>query len=287
MAEGDVPAGEQPPPRCLLPEWRQGDCVIGPQRFYYRAAEVGTAAAGEPPQDGNGDDVWKEEVEGLVVITQNCDIERDVSVYPRVEVAALVKRDGKFVKEGARQRRPRFALVPQVATMGLVADLSRVMVVEKEVVAAWPRHPGCVTDDDRRAFARALARKYERFAFPTDFTTLVGELTDMLKETHDRPSPEGRALRALQWIRVRADPGWDEEQVSLEFLFVRSEVDATFEGRTWEELAKKWMALVPTTGRFKNITWEVADMDRFTMRDFVATDPLDLDRLSGAARPAD
>lgn len=88
----------------------------------------------------------------------------------------------------------------------LVADLDRVMTVEKSVVFSWQRTVGCPLDEDARNFARALARKRARFAFPNDFNRLVDPLSQRLKEKHDRRSPEGGALRALREIRVVVTP---------------------------------------------------------------------------------
>lgn len=85
----------------------------------------------------------------------------------------------------------------------------------------------------------------------------------------------------LRRIRVRPNPDRDAGEVDLEFLFVRREADETFEGQPWEAPAKRWMALVLPSGRFRGITREVGDMERFSMKDFVGTDPPDLDRPSG------
>jgi hypothetical protein len=46
--------------------------------------------------------------------------------------------------------RPRYAYVPGTAAHGLVADLDRVMTIEKRVVAGWPRTSGWTTEHEAR-----------------------------------------------------------------------------------------------------------------------------------------
>jgi hypothetical protein len=154
------------------------------------------------------------------------------------------------------------------------------MTVEKPVVAGWTRIPGCSTDDERRRFALALARKRARFPFPDDFTAFSKKLQARLLEKHDKQSDEGRALRALREIRVRAAPSWDAENVELTFWFVREDADADFEGKNWSAFLELWLNLVPAGGRFKTVNGTVVTLDDVTGRDFVESDPLDLDHLS-------
>src|SRR5690606_14455031 len=136
-------------------------------------------------------DLAEQQVLGLVVITQTCDIVRSCTERPYVEVCPLVEVDDDRLREVQRGRRPAYGFVPLVADRKLVADLDRVMTVEKPVVAGWERTPGWGTDAEARSFALALARKRVRFAFPDDFTSLVRKLQKRLEEKHDRESVEG------------------------------------------------------------------------------------------------
>jgi hypothetical protein len=103
-------------------------------------------------------------------------------------------------------RRPAYAALKSLEPDCLVADLDRMMTVEKSIVATWTRTPGYVDDADGRAFAQALARKRVRVAFPDDFSELVDKLQRRLEDKHGGNSIEGRGLRALPEIRVRAVP---------------------------------------------------------------------------------
>ncbi len=55
-----------------------------------------------------------------------------------------------------RARRPQYAYIRGVADRRLVADLDRVMTMEKSVLADWKRVPGCETDLQQRRLVEAL-----------------------------------------------------------------------------------------------------------------------------------
>ena len=263
-----------------LRDWRQGDCVLGEHWFLFRL-KVETPLTEEAAEAASeGADAGEAEVRGFMVATQTCDIVRSCGERPFIEVCPLVEFGNDDLQQVERGRRPRYAFVPGVAQHRLVADLDRIMTVEKSVVASWERASGCRTDEETRRVARALARKRRRFAFPEDFTRLVRRLQNRLQDKHDRNSEEGRALRALREIRVRAAPSWGADKVEITFLFIRDDDAPGFEGSPWYEHRDAWLALVPPSGRFHVVDGLVVTLDDLTARDYVESDPLDLDHLS-------
>ena len=225
-------------------------------------------------------DLAEAEVRGLVVISQTCDIVRGCADRPFVEVCPLVVVDERMLRDIQRGRRPSYGYIPGVADELLVADLDRVMTIEKAVLADWERVPGCDTDEDVRRLAFCLARKRMRFAFPDDFAALAAPLQRRLQEKHDKQSDEGRGLRGLREIRVRAAPSWDAPEVEVLFWFIRDGDQPEFEGKSWDELLGLWLKLIPETGRFTPVDGVVVTLDDLTARDYVESDPLDLDHLS-------
>lgn len=260
--------------------WRQGDCVVGEQWFVHRLAPAIPLTEEAADVAKEGGDLAEAEVRGLVVLTQTCDIVRSCAERPYIEVAPLVKVDAGELRTIERGRRPRYAFVPGLKDNNLVGDLDRVMTVEKAVVANWERIAGCATDQEMRHFAQALARKRSRFAFPDDFTSLASKLQSRLQGKHDKQSDEGEALRALREIRVRAAPSWDADPVDIMFWFIRNEDEPDFKGQSWDKLLEGWLKLVPPTGRFNPVNGVVMTLDDMTARDYVESDPLDLDHLS-------
>jgi hypothetical protein len=265
-----------------LEEWRQGDVALDQHWFIHAGdptAPLTEASAEAEPVDG-AIQALTSEVEGLVVLTQTCDVIRDCTSRPYIEVAPLVRVAASDLLAIERGRRPALAALPALAARNLVVDLDRVMTVEKSVVAKWTRTPGYTSVADGRAFAQALARKRVRFAFPDDFTAFAKKLQGRLGDKHEKNTDEGRGLRALREIRVQASPSWEASSVELFFWFVRSDSNADFEGRRWADLLKDWLKLVPVSGRFTPVDGQVVTLDDMTGAEYVGSDPLDLDHLS-------
>jgi hypothetical protein len=185
-----------------------------------------------------------------------------------------------MLNEIERGRRPNYAYIPGVASRRLVADLDRVMTVEKSVVVSWERIQGCVTDDDARRLSLGLARKRARTAFPNDFVGFASPLMRRMSSKHDKESDEGRALRALREIRVRAAPSWDADRVDLMLWFIRSENEPKFENLGWDHYLDAWLKRVPPLDRFVAVDGVVQTLDDLTAREYLESDSLDLDHLS-------
>ena len=222
-----------------------------------------------------------EETKGLVIVTQTCDIVRTCKFRRFVEVVPLIKVLDKMLEEIQQGKRPQYAFIPGASSECLVADLDRVMTIEKAVVADWPRLSGCENDQHFRQLGQALARKRIRFAFPDDFTKFANKLQKRLKEKHSKQSQEGNALRALREIRVSASPSWNHNEVQLMFWFIREEEEIEFQGVAWYECLEKWLKLVPESGRFQAVEGQVITLEDMTAKDYLGSDRLDLDHLSG------
>ncbi len=130
----------------------------------------------------DGIDLAEDKVLGFVIVTQACDIARLSSQRPFVQAAPLVQVKEQDLQNIQRGRRPQYVFIPGIAEKYLVADLDRVMTLEKSVIARWHRISGCSSDAEIRAFGQALGRKQVRFAFPDDFTHLTKKLQKRLCE---------------------------------------------------------------------------------------------------------
>jgi hypothetical protein len=263
-----------------LKEWSQGDCVLGEQWFVHRFSAQCPLTDISRDALGDESDLVESEVMGFTVVTQTCDIVRSCTSRPFIEVVPLVEVDERNLYDVRRGRRPQYAFIPALAEKSLVADLDRVMTLEKAVAMQWERIPGCSMDWERRALGLALARKRIRFAFPDDFTRFSKKLQSRLQEKHDKSSDEGDALRALREIRVRASPSWEALEIELMFWFIRNENEPNFKGMGWHELLGKWLDLVPESGRFHLVEGQITTMENLSAKDYTESDPLDLDHLS-------
>ncbi|MEM8809701.1 MAG: hypothetical protein AAGF01_27065 [Cyanobacteria bacterium P01_G01_bin.38] len=263
-----------------LKEWRQGDFVLGEHWFVYRIDPQQSLTESQQFDESEGNNLIEVETRGLVLVTQTCDIMRSCESRPYVQVAPLVEVGESSLREIQRCRRPQYAFVPGAKSYSLVADLDRVMTVEKTIVAGWVRQSGCSNDQEIRSFAQALARKQMRFAFPDDFTSWASKLQRRFREKHSKLTSEGEALRGLREIRVRAAPSWNHSEVQLMFWFIREEEDVRFQDMGWDELLDKWLNLIEPAGRYHEVDGQVTTLADITAKDYVESDPLDLDHLS-------
>ena len=273
-----------------LQAWRQGDVSldVGLEFLHFAdlsrphspaSAQVAEELAHDREAIEAGPTPVLDAVRGVVMLSQTCDVVRGCRNRPFVEVAPLIEVPGRWVEEIRRLKRPAFAYVPATVGECLVADLDRTMTVEKAIVAGWTRISGWETDDDLRDFARALARKRSRFAFPDDFVAATRSFQERLTDKHNRQTDEGAHLRALREIRVRAAPSWDDGEVRLSWWFIKDAdpVDAPVD---WSSFVDQWLALFDQTGRFRLESPIACRLDDMTARDYVESDHLDLDRLS-------
>jgi hypothetical protein len=270
-----------------LDSWQQGDCALNVSGFVYRFKATRPVTP-EARSAGDESDVVEADVPGFVVVTQTCDIRRAVSDRPYVDICALVTcPEWTSMDEIRKGLRPRFACIPGVADRGVVADLDQLMTIEKPVLASWPRVQGCQTDDEQRALAAAISRKFARFAFPDDFVATSRKLVDAIRHKHGRPeSDEGRALRALREIRVAAMPDWNAASVHLHFFFIRRDNQNGVFQYLWADWLTKWLGLILPSGRYVSVEGLVLPLSRMRADEYIASDQLDLDHLSTASSPA-
>ncbi|NQW46868.1 MAG: hypothetical protein HQ464_03760 [Planctomycetes bacterium] len=238
------------------------------------------AADAADVDEGGGVEIVTSDTKGLMVVTQTCDIRRDCFDRPYIEVCPLISVDKSKLDEIKNLRRPSYASLEVLSARCLVADLDRVMTVEKAVLAAWDRTPGCKDDAEAMKLARALARKRDRFAFPTEFSTFVEKLLDRITDKHNRNSPEGEALRSLSQIRVSADPSWKELPATPTFWFVRKENDTTLTGEFAAEMLERWLLLMPATESFLEPVGQLTRLSEMKADEYLASVRLDLDHLS-------
>lgn len=264
----------------VLRTWRQGDCVLGEHWFVHRInPSIGLTDAAREAIKADVD-LAETQVNGFVVVTQTCDVVRLCTERPFVEICPLIEVDADRLNSIKSGRLPTFAFLPQLADRRLVADLNRVMTIEKSVAASWERTPGWSTDEEGRRLQLALARKRSRFAFPDDFTSFAKRLQSRLSDKHTKDSDEGRGLRALREIRVQVSPSWDANPIRLMFWFIRHDHNPHFEGRNWVDLMTAWLGLLPPSGRFTIVNGQVAVLRDLTAEDYVFSDSLDLEHLT-------
>jgi hypothetical protein len=278
--------------RCLA-SWRQGDVVRGdePLQFIHLAnlcSPTTTAAeelaTGQTP-DSDGLDMVSVDVLGLVVLTQTCDLVRSCRDRPYVEVCPLVEiLDNQAAALARLGRTPRFAALPALSNgNNLVADLDRVMTIEKGAIALMVerRERGVGTKSEARIFAEFLGLKRTRPALPNEFATAVNRMRNRIVNKHSVKSPEGEFLRAVREIRVRGTPDWDAEAIEVEFIFVfdrRKNIP-----KDAEEWIGQLISSVATNDRIAAVSGRSVGLDQLSAAAYLESCRLDLDHLSWGA----
>jgi hypothetical protein len=271
-----------------LREWRQGDATLDAEAFIVHLADKRTPltvqareAAAEAAPEYNVFEVLST-VRGLVVVTQTCDVVRKCAVSEYVEVSPLVYIDDDSRLQAVRKARmPRYAYMPGLAGQKLVADLDRTMTVEKAVVAGWTRLAGCTTDAERAAFANALARKRQRFAFPDGFNDGLKRFRDRIRDKEGKATAEGRLIATLGQIRVQASPHWNAPRVTVHFWFL-VETGETLDFDAARKTIGDWLGRTALASPFAlaDPAFSLVEPRDMTVQDYLSSYPLDYDDVS-------
>jgi hypothetical protein len=260
-------------------DWRQGDCVLGTQDFIYRI--LATMPLAKASMDAVAEDPLAEfvaqPVEGLMVVSQSCDIVRAAKGRPFVEVVPLVQLPDLEFREVILGARPQYATVPSLHADKLAADLDRVMTVEKTLLSTWARHPGCSGDSDRRLLGKQLARKRYRAALPDEFNPWFKPLRNRLSRLADANSADALVFSELEEIRIQATPAWGAAQINIFIWFILKDEAPN---RDRSEVLDAWLAKIPPRSPFISCDGRMAFYSDMTASEYIDSDSLDLDYMS-------
>lgn len=196
-----------------LAKWRQGDYALDVGGFLF--ADVSET---EGRFDAHEAD---EDVQGLVVVSQTCDVIRLTPDKRFVAVSPLVKLDAKFWKEIGVGRFPSLTLLEHPPGDGIFVDLARIMSVSKPLLASWSRREGFTTPERAVRFAASIERKMGRFAFPDAFDAATKGLQNRVRSRHSKPDSDiGKAYRSIDQLRFLATPHWEAEAVEVTMIAV-------------------------------------------------------------------
>ena len=216
-------------------------------------------------------------VEGLMVISQTCDIVKDCLKFPFVEVAPLVTLASPDFKEACLGARPRFVTVPGLHAASQAADLDRVLTVEKSCLTRWPRQVGCTSDFDRRNLGRLLARKRQRAALPDAFAPWFKPLRKRWAKWSGSKAAEAAVFDELQEIRVQASPSWEEESIQLQFWFILKD-EAPVGDRS--QVLGDWLRRLSPAAPFTRVEGRMVRYADIQASDYINSDALELEQFS-------
>ena len=257
--------GEQQP---LLSDWRQGDFCLD------AALEIPVLG-----HDNEGPFFGSATGRGMIVVSQSCDIVRDLDERPHVQVAPLLEVTESELAAVSAKRRPRYTTFEALADSGLVVDLDVVATVDKRVVALWERTSGCSSEDERAEFAGALARHKQRFAFPDGFDSAIKDFRRWIERRAGKNNEAGAFIQAIDEIRVRCDD-WAADPLEPEFICVLRGDPPAEQRQAWNapraDLESKVTAVCP------DAFVRIATKAELSLTEYQKSHFLDLDGLSDA-----
>lgn len=274
-----MPLTPESNPSCDVHSWRQGDCVVGEQDFVYRimTAQPLCQESRRAVEEDPSAEFVVHPVDGLMVVSQSCDIVRPSETRPFVEVAPLIKLAEEDFREVLIGARPRYVTVPGLHTARLAADLDRVQTVEKTLLCSWPRLQGCHIDSDRRLLGKQLARKRFRAALPDEFTPWFKPLRNRFSRLAGSTSADAVVFKELSEIRIQASPSWDAPRVDIFIWFVLKDEAPVLDRST---ILEGWLAKVPAKDAFVSCQGRIVRYEDMTALEYIDSDPLDLDHMS-------
>ncbi len=280
----------------VLSEWRQGDVLRSPDISMLTLAHVEwplTPAAAEAAERVGGEDgsdvvLVENEIEALVIVSQTCDVVETAATAPEIVLCPLYRiEDEHSAAEAAKGWIPRFAPVPGEGDDAF-ADLSRWTTVEKALAIEWERTQGLRSDKEIQGFQAITQLQIGRFALPDDWKPAFAPLRQRMRDKRNRESPEGRALRAIDEIRVLAFPNWEADEIEVDIYFlVNSREDWTAVAteaenadEEWEELRQIWQARCSPAGCIKSMNVIAIPIEELDARTYSDAAPLNLGGMS-------
>ena len=256
--------------------------------------------------------------DGHAVLTQTCDlVPRTGRDRPFVAVAPLVELSSELTDQAARGRLTRFAHVPTYRDGAFCADLDRITTIETGVLLLCDRAGSLETDQQRLAFSRAVARKFDRFGFPDDLVESIKKWRNHVVSKHGREhSQEGELYRSALDVLVTADPSWEAERIratitvllpagilppadpeaepevaevdSINRLsaadiaeqLLNGEIDMRLGAFMCNRLQDEWARKCEPTGVIETVRFQLLGTDDLTAGEYLASSRLDLEFLS-------
>jgi hypothetical protein len=290
-------------------QWRQGDYIPTGGVFWFVKSVEG--------DDGPNVKTSGEAVDGMVLLTQTCDLVRPPEERPFVLIAPLVYKPESEAKGTRHGHRPQFAWVPAAGDSAF-ADLDRVVAYDKVFASKLDWQRGFRTTEEADIFAQTVGRKFSRFAFTDEFHESVEPFLDRVREKHGSlTKPEGEFFAKVRQIRVEADWSAEEIEATLIFILDPNDLPAIPEkdvleppedlvrwyggGRRpdeiasrlantddegarlylWNRLADVWVGLCVARYPLTQLTAEVVTSEDMSLQRYWKTQRLDLDYLSG------
>lgn len=230
------------------------------------------------PDDGDAEFI---EVRGVVVLTQTCDMIRELSQRPNFHVAALVPANSAEMEQIRQFGRPQYVYVPQCADMGLVGDLDLIASYSKSVLSGWSRLPAPAVAAARRDFGYATGRHRSRVAFPDRWAAELDKLRSWLRSKSQKSSPEGIFATSIEQMRIVANDTDCPEEAEI-ICLIPATITQTLRSEWAKVMIPKLESKIDESWGCK-VIFRLATTTEITAAEYLNSFRLDFDALSRAA----
>lgn len=215
------------------------------------------------------------EQESMVIVTQDCDILSRAE--PHVEAFVCSEKPPDFCARIIEGNSSRFFLVDQDSH--LVAEATRRVIIKKELLEpfepeSWPSH-----DNHLDRFARWLARRYIRPAYPQVFVEAV---QDPIRETLGN-APNGIVAHfsnIVHEMRIsKSSIQGPPFNVSVTMLTLRNQITEE-EANAIDHITQEIQTLLESDPRIIGAEFPTRTPDEMSVAEFVSTHPIYLEHYS-------
>lgn len=165
--------------------------------------------------------------DGVVVISQTCDVIRAVEANGSVQVAKIRRLEGQEYNSSACGERPRYAPL-SIGDCKLFADLGCIATVLLENITKDMLRDGSIRcAENSRLFRDLIGRRFARFPFPDAVVLWCNHLRTKIAPKARRNGNQGKLLRKVTCIRIEDANNWrnsDVYQLSVVFLLAPGEL---------------------------------------------------------------
>ncbi|WP_419944176.1 hypothetical protein [Candidatus Poriferisodalis sp.] len=207
-----------------LREFRQGDVLSSLKRHTWLAHgdSPTTEHARRNVEAGHLSAIGEDAPHGHAILTQTCDLMPRRGIDPPfVALAPLAQLEGNYAAQGRLGRLTRYAHLPAYRDGSYFADLERIITAESGVLLWHGCAEGLSNDQERNDFTRAVARKFNRFAFPDDVPRSLDKWRSHVVTKHGKEnSPEGAFYREALDVRISVDPDWDKDAFAITVILL-------------------------------------------------------------------
>lgn len=151
---------------------------------------------------------------GVVVVTQCCDLAQNHTGI--VHIAPVTTLSGEEKANAIAGRTSRFAHLHDdyFVDLAVVAPITRAACDNTPIQRQ-------MTNDERRAFAARLSRRFARYAYPNLISDALRPLQKAVRSKASKNGAIGGVLRLVETLRLECEPDWNVDiGLSLTLLLI-------------------------------------------------------------------